>query len=61
MYDKLVERYVHLGTPETRKSKEELIRKFKDCLVPIEPKKEECIGSKISDESQMTIRNPKNS
>jgi len=55
MYDKLVEHYVHLGTPETRKSKEDLIQRFKDCLVPIEPKKEEYIDSKISDET--TIRN----
>jgi len=39
-YEKLVKHYVHLGTPETKKSDKELIQRFKDWLVPVQPKEE---------------------
>lgn len=40
LYDKLLEHYVHLGNPETKKSKEEMKKLLKSWLVPISPKEQ---------------------
>jgi len=40
LYDRLAKHYVHLGSPETKKSNEDVIKLLKSWLVPIEPKEE---------------------
>jgi fatty acid desaturase len=40
LYDKLLEHYVHLGNPESKKSKEEMKKLLKSWLVPISPKEQ---------------------
>jgi len=39
-YELLAKYYVHLGSPETKKSEKELVQLFKEWLVPIQPKEE---------------------
>jgi len=39
-YELLAKHYVHLGSPETKKSEQELVQLFKEWLVPIQPKEE---------------------